>query len=313
MPLLKSSDGLVKCEICDNLAEFECAICHNKFCNYHTRFGRLYGYEISKKNEYYCLACWRIERNNIRKYSISKLKFFQGLKELNISQGNNILVQSSVSAFGSIEDGAETIIDLLLIAVGKTGSIIMPTFTPNVKSFHPRSSRADKICGVLPELFRKRKGIARSNNMYLSFAASGKNAVYFINNAIKYERLDQLSPIQRLMNKNGKILLLGVEFNNCLAIQFAEIIHSKYNYHSCGKKYQTLETEIKNLKSYKEKMIGQALCRIFEISEIVELISNILKKSPNYFNCFQPQCKLCEKMNKVNTLLFERNILRKKK
>lgn len=311
MPVLKEKDGIVECDIngCKLRAEFECAICKRRFCERHIRYGRLYGYNISKQNEYYCVACWRIERNNILKYKTSKLALISGLKKLGVAQNDTLLVQSSVSSFGYIEDGAETLIDIIMMLSGKKGTIVMPSFTPFAKRFHPKSSLVDKSCGILPELFRKRFKTARTNNLKYSFTAWGKWAVYIINNAIKYDKLDGLSPVQRVINKSGKILMLGSEFNNCIPIIFADITASQSSPESCGKKYPELEPDIKKLSSYKEIIIGESLCRIADAGEIAELVKSKIFEKPNIFNCYNSNCVKCGRQNKISSVLFEKNRL----
>jgi len=159
----------------------------------------------------------------------------------------------------------------------------------------------------LPELLRRRAKSTRSNNHPLSFVATGKNAVFFINNAIKYETLDELSPIKRLIDKNGKLLMLGVEFNNCLPVIYADIIFSKNRQQSCGKKYYIVEDIAKNLQSYKELIIGEALCRVMNVGELVEAIIINLTQKPNLFNCYNNNCRKCMSHIKINRALFDNN------
>jgi len=313
MPVLLEKHGIVKCHICDLRAEYECAICHNYFCSRHIRFGRLYGYNISTQNEYYCICCWRVERNTLLKFKTSKISIISGLRKLGISQADVLLVQASVSAFGAVEEGAESLIDAILLAIGKSGALVMPTFTPTAKRFHPASSIVDRSCGILPELFRRRRKTTRSANASLSFTALGKNAVFIINNAIAYERLDQLSPVYRLMQKNGKILMLGVEYNNSIPIIFAETVMTANCQRpniSCGKKYQSIEYLIKKLPSYKEIIIGEALCRLIDISDIFELVKSLVYAKPNVFNCNNFNCPACNRIAKISDFfLMNRRVI----
>jgi aminoglycoside N3'-acetyltransferase len=307
MSVLKEIDKKIKCSMCDNTAEYECAVCKRKVCDYHIRFGRLYGYNHSKFNEYYCIPCWRIERNNLLKHKVSKIEIFNKFKKLGIKQGDCLLVQSSISSFGNIENGAETLIDILMLMIGKRkGTLIMPTFTPHSIKFHPRSSITDPVCGKLCELFRKRAKTTRTDNSKISFTAYGKHAIYIINNAIKYDKLDELSPMKRIMNKNSKLLMLGTEFNNCLPIKFAETVIMK-NKVSCGKRYIQIEPDIKKLSSYKEIVIGHSLCRIIDIKQIYELVSEKLMKNHSYFTCNVKGCPQCSSQNKVSKYLFDKH------
>lgn len=291
MPILKENEEYYKCNICAKQAFYRCAICHTNYCYEHIRFGRLYGYKISTKNEYYCVACWRIERNNILKYKTTKIEMLSGFRKLGIEEGNSLLIQSSVSSFGYIEDGAESLIDILLMIIGKKGAMVMPAFTPDADYFHPVSSRAHKSCGILCELFRKRKSSVRSNNPSLSFSAKGKLAVQIINNAIQYDKINENSPAARIMNKNGKVLMLGVEFNNNIPLILAENIFTGNN--SCGKNYFKFETIARRLKSYKEMIIGEALCRSININEMVSSAGELLKNNSKYFKCLHSACSQC--------------------
>ncbi|HON57021.1 MAG TPA: AAC(3) family N-acetyltransferase, partial [bacterium] len=191
--------------------------------------------------------------------------------------------------------------------IGDSGTILMPAFTFSQNNFHFRATKVDAACGILPELLRRRAKSTRSNNHPLSFVATGKNAVFFINNAIKYETLDELSPIKRLIDKNGKLLMLGVEFNNCLPVIYADIIFSKNRQQSCGKKYYIVEDIAKNLQSYKELIIGEALCRVMNVGELVEAIIINLTQKPNLFNCYNNNCRKCMSHIKINRALFDNN------
>ncbi len=299
MPIINEIQGYIKCYSCKNQAFYECAICHNNFCREHIRYGKSRGYNIHSHNEYYCVACWRIERNTLLKTKTTKIQLITCLRKLGINAGDTLLVQTSVSSFGSIEGGAESIIDILLMLTGKQGTIVMPTFTPNAERFHVVSSRTHINCGVLCELFRKRKNTTRTNNPQFSFTAKGKFSVFIVNNAIKYEKLDELSPIQRIISKNGKIIMLGTEFDNCLPIIYAETISSKYSNHSCGKMYKTVEKELKKLNSFKEIIIGEALCRSYDVKELTETVKIILIEKPSFFNCGHTQCPQCGKQKKI--------------
>jgi aminoglycoside 3-N-acetyltransferase len=312
LTLLTQQEGILKCSICGETAIVRCPVCKSVFCKNHIRYGRLYGYKISKKSDYYCIGCWRIERNNILKHSVEKINIINGLKKLGIEKDDVLLVQSSISSFGSIDGSADSLVDLLKLSVGKNGTLIMPAFTPNAVRYHPTSTLVHRSCGVLPELLRRRRKNARNNNSKLSFIACGKFAVYIINNAIQYEKLDELSPIQRIINKKGKLLMLGSEFDNCLATIYSETVTTKTEGLSCGKKYPLLEDLYKTLKTYKETIIGQSLCRIFDLREAVDNVKNYLLKHPSYLYCLNDNCKECSKKRKISNVLLENNRYREK-
>ena len=50
-----------------------------------------------------------------------------GLRNLGLADGDVVLVHSSLSRFGYVEGGADTVVDALLAAVGDEGTVAVPT------------------------------------------------------------------------------------------------------------------------------------------------------------------------------------------
>ncbi|MDH7476833.1 MAG: AAC(3) family N-acetyltransferase [Candidatus Bathyarchaeota archaeon] len=69
-----------------------------------------------------------------------------GLKKLGLKKGDIVGVHSSLSSFGYVEGGADTIIDALLEVVGKEGTITMPTHSNNLEKIE--LSPEEKAAGV---------------------------------------------------------------------------------------------------------------------------------------------------------------------
>ncbi|MBS7633995.1 AAC(3) family N-acetyltransferase [Candidatus Bathyarchaeota archaeon] len=55
----------------------------------------------------------------------------RGLQQLGPKKGDIVIVHSSLSSFGFVEGGAETVIDVLLETVSEEGTVIMPTYSTN--------------------------------------------------------------------------------------------------------------------------------------------------------------------------------------
>ena len=52
-----------------------------------------------------------------------------GLQELGVKLGDALLVHTSLSSFGHVQGGAQTIIEALIEAVGPSGTLMMPAFS----------------------------------------------------------------------------------------------------------------------------------------------------------------------------------------
>jgi len=59
---------------------------------------------------------------------LTKLELIQGFRDIGLSSGMFVEVHSSLSSFGYVEGGAETVISSLKVIVGECGALIMPSF-----------------------------------------------------------------------------------------------------------------------------------------------------------------------------------------
>jgi aminoglycoside 3-N-acetyltransferase len=61
---------------------------------------------------------------------ITKEILVENLRNIGIKAGDNLLVHSSLSKIGYLENGADTLIDALLEVIGSKGNLLMPS-SPN--------------------------------------------------------------------------------------------------------------------------------------------------------------------------------------
>ncbi len=147
---------------------------------------------------------------------------------LGLKKGDIVGVHSSLSSFGYVEGGADTVIDALLETVGDHGSTVMSTHSANLSEdrrtpemvalgiswlfkIPPYDRDTTSVTtGIIPETFRKREGVVRGFHPSLSIAASGPEA----------EVLSE--GWHRLLELDGYILLIGVGLDCCTAMHLAE-------------------------------------------------------------------------------------------
>jgi aminoglycoside 3-N-acetyltransferase len=137
------------------------------------------------------------------------------LRELGISFGDAVLVHSSMKGLGFVEGGPEAVIDALLTTVGEGGTVLFPTLTGTVNDSpeHPPAiDLATTPCwtGLIPETARQRCDAVRSIHPTHSVTVLGANREAWTDgHANGRSPCDETSPYYRLMEENGKILLLG--------------------------------------------------------------------------------------------------------
>lgn len=105
------------------------------------------------------------------------------LREVGLRPGDGVFLHSSLSSFGEIEGGSQTVIDALDEVLGPEGAIVMPAFplvggTQEYLSTDPVFDLAEtpSTMGALTERFRTSPGVVRSLHPTHSVAARGPGA-----------------------------------------------------------------------------------------------------------------------------------------
>ncbi len=159
----------------------------------------------------------RFLKNIYSRKKISKDEFKKIFVQAGLKKGDIVLVHSSMGRIGYVENGPDDVIDALLEVIGNNGLLVMPGFC------EPKYDRKLKMhvfdvqntptyTGIIPETFRKRRGIKRSISPTHSLCAFGKRAEEFVKN---HENCDNPfamnGPFGKLYHWNAKIMLIGVD------------------------------------------------------------------------------------------------------
>jgi aminoglycoside 3-N-acetyltransferase len=143
-------------------------------------------------------------------------------REIGIHEGDVLLVHAALSKMGFVENGAQTVVNALLNAVGKTGHLLMPT-SPNAGrqlDFIRQQPIFDvkntpSRMGAITEYFRKLPQAKRSLHPTESVACIGPDAAAFVQGHFGAATAYQAdSPFGKVIAKQGKILMIGVTFDN---------------------------------------------------------------------------------------------------
>jgi aminoglycoside 3-N-acetyltransferase len=139
------------------------------------------------------------------------------LEALGGLSGDAVFVHSSLSRFGHVEGGAETVCRAVIDAVGPEGTVIMPAFTFGLRDIDdPVLDLANEpsCVGKISEVFRTRFATHRSRHISHSVSAAGAEAEYFTRDHCE-AAFDENSSFRKLVERNSLVLLLGVDYNRC--------------------------------------------------------------------------------------------------
>lgn len=177
------------------------------------------------------------------KQPISRQDLIQDFKKIGIENGMNLMVHSSLSKIGWVIGGPQTVVNAIIEAVGDNGTIVMPAATPHC--LHPNSWDDIKISndwiskvvehlpifnlnttptsmGTIPETFRNWPKTLRSDHPISSICARGRLANVITENHNLEISEGKNTPYEKVYELDFHILLIGVGFNRCTMLHFAE-------------------------------------------------------------------------------------------
>lgn len=143
------------------------------------------------------------------------------LGELGVHRGGVLLVHTSFREVRPVEDGPLGLIRALRASLGPKGTLVMPTMSDGESAFDPRSTPSHGM-GITAELFWRQPGVVRSTHPGGSFAAEGPLAERICAPQPLSPVHGVDSPLGRVFELGGQVLLLGVAYSECTVLHVAE-------------------------------------------------------------------------------------------
>jgi aminoglycoside N3'-acetyltransferase len=144
------------------------------------------------------------------------------LTTLGIESGDVMLVHTSFGRVAPVEGGPGGLIDALAAAAGPRGTVVMPTMaSDDDRPFDPTATSCIEDMGVVADTFWRRPGVLRSDSPH-AFAALGPQAetITAPHPVETPHGID--SPVGRVHDLDGKVLLLGTGHDANTTIHLAE-------------------------------------------------------------------------------------------
>jgi len=166
------------------------------------------------------------------------------LSALGVAPGMVLLVHSSLSSLGWVCGGPVAVVLALEAALGPEGTLVMPTYSDDLsepsywknppvpetwwatirQTMPPYdvSMTPTRGVGVTPECFRNQVGTRRSTHPSSSFAARGPHAEMIVGEHTLDFPMGDGSPLARIYDLDGSILLLGAHLQCVSSLHLAE-------------------------------------------------------------------------------------------
>ncbi len=221
-----------------------------------------------------------------------------------VEEGGVLLDHTSFRAVRPVEGGPAGLIAALKDAIGPRGTLVMPCWTGDDSTpFDPAETQASEDLGVVAETFRTLPGTVRSAHAF-AFAASGPKAAEIVAGSLPLPPHIPESPIGRVHDLDGQVLLLGVGHDANTALHLAELmagvpygvpkhitinescrpvrVDYRENDHCC-ERFALADGWLRSRGLQREGKVGNATSRLFRIRDAVALATAELARDPLIF------------------------------
>lgn len=246
------------------------------------------------------------------------------LRQFEIPPEAPVIVHTSLSAFGHVQGGAETIVAALL---GRFHTVVMPTFTyktmviPEVgpagngliygagagsrnrmaEIFDP-DMPADRLMGITSETLRRHPRALRSTHPILSFAGVGAGDILQAQT-----QAEPLAPIRRMAERQGWVLLMGVDHTVNTSVHLGELLAGRPQFirwaltpegvkecpgfPGCSDGFEALVPHLDGL--LQRAMAGPALVQAVPLLPLLSIVQRLIRADPLALLCNRSYCDRC--------------------
>ncbi len=246
-----------------------------------------------------------------------------GFRQLELDPDWPVMVHASLSAFGEVRGGAETLLGALL--AGRR-ALLMPAFTYKtmltpedgpadnairygrgrdqnlMAEFFSPDMPVDPVIGVLAETLRRQPSVQRSSHPVLSFCGIQVEA------ALNAQNLGEpLAPIGVLASQAGWVILAGVHHTANTSLHYAERLAGRPQFvrwaltqdgvreipgfPGCSDGFEKIAVSVQDL--LRQVQIGGALVRAYPLQALVERAAGLIRQDPLALLCEQAECERC--------------------
>jgi aminoglycoside 3-N-acetyltransferase len=239
------------------------------------------------------------------------------LRGLGVREGGVLLVHTSFRSLGPVAGGPLGLIAALRAAVGPAGTLVMPTMTDGESPYDPRSTPTRQM-GITAELFWRQPGVMRSGHPGGSFAAVGPRAQAICASQPLSPPHGPQSPVGRVHDLDGQVLLLGVGHSEDTTLHLAEAMAGvPYSVSHptvvmidgaprtmdiaetdhCCRRFALADGWLRAAGLQREGKVGQADARLVDAQALVRVAVERLRAEPLLFLC--PPVEACEECDQA--------------
>ncbi len=233
----------------------------------------------------------------------SSKTLIQNLLELGIKPGGVLLVHTAFSKIKPIEGGPLGLISALRSALGADGTLVMPSMSYDDDQVFDKTQSHCAQLGITADTFWRLPGVLRSDNNH-AFAAIGLHAEQIIAPHPIDIPHGLNSPVGRVYELDGQVLLLGVDHGSNTTIHLCENLAgvrywrdkyitvlkdgqpTRFDYREidhCCQNFALVDGWLDEKQNQRHGRIGNAEVRLMRSRDIVNVVTSHLEKDKTIF------------------------------
>jgi aminoglycoside 3-N-acetyltransferase len=238
-----------------------------------------------------------------------------------LREGDTLIVHSSLKSIGWVEGGASTVVHALRNAVGKRGTLLMPTFSDPQPSGCFYLGRTPSRTGLISEVFRTSPGVVRSRQPTHSVSVWGRLTDF----SADHETTGPLgidSPLHKAAQAGAKILMIGCGMTRCSLVHVAEAIvrvpylgkavysgyerdlqlvdidgashvYSPRDVPGDSRAFSKVQQRMEQSGLIHHGLLGDARCLVFSGKAALMMAITMLREDPASLLCDNARCQVC--------------------
>lgn len=252
---------------------------------------------------------------------VSKQQLIDVFRKGGLSAGDSVIIHSSFRSLGAVDGGPETVIDALLAVIGRDGNLMLPTFNYSSPAPEPYYNPVQTPCrtGVIPEIGWHHPGAVRSLHPTHSVAVIGPRAEELTRDHLSGRTFGIGSPIDRLAEMGGKVLLVGVGHVANTTIHVGEehagvpkapwtdkpvavnVLmpggtirkHLLDTSSSCSAAFGAVEGRLRRYGEIRDMRLGGCLIQLIRGRDVIRRTCELIREQPDILLCRWQDCKPC--------------------